>query len=379
MNVRDFVFYFLPRIPAYQLARGELLRSGLPITLTFSVTSRCQSRCKTCYIWKNSPMPGEELTLAEIRRIFAGVCGQIYYLNISGGEPTLRDDLPSILLAACQNIHPRMIHIPTNGLDPDRVEWIVRESLQATRSAGWEQCFTVKPSLDGIGSHHDEIRGVAGNWEQLLDTVVRLKKLKSRFRNLYVELGTVISRFNADKIPQIAQFVQSMNVDNYRSEIAQERAEFSNIGSGVTPSAHLYAGLMEDFKARAAEQLSKQPRLARVTQAFRFVYYDLVTRILAEKRQAIPCFAGISNTHLMANGELWPCCVLGSEHSLGNLRQAGYDFRRVWHSRKAAQTRRFIRRGGCHCPMANQAYSNILCHWPSLMEVFSRILWSRYP
>jgi hypothetical protein len=37
----------------------------------------------------------------------------------------------------------------------------------------------------------------------------------------------------------------------------------------------------------------------------------------------------------------------------------------VWHSAQAGEVRRSIRGGECACPLANQAYSNILCDLPS--------------
>ena len=73
------------------------------------------------------------------------------------------------------------------------------------------------------------------------------------------------------------------------------------------------------------------------------------------------CYAGISNVHINYDGEVWPCCVLGYSQPMGFLREEGYDFRKVWHSDRAAKVRKYIKDGNCACPLANQAYSNILC------------------
>jgi MoaA/NifB/PqqE/SkfB family radical SAM enzyme len=379
MNAREFLSYFLPRILRYRAHRRGLMSPGWPITLTFSVTNLCQSKCRTCLIWQRYRLhPADaknELTLDEIQKIFASIKKPIYFLNLSGGEPTLRKDLPEIIRSALTTFRPRMVHLPTNAITPARIEQLVQRTLDYMRELGWNYPFTVKPSLDGVGADHDEIRGVPGNFDGVLETVARLKKLRETHPNLHVELGTVISKFNLDKVEQIAAFVQSLDVDNYRNEIAEQRAEFYNVGDPITPSAEEYAELMKAFKAKVREDLRKKRRFARVTQAFRFVYYDLVSRILAEERQVIPCYAGVSNAHLSAHGELWPCCVLGDEHSLGNLRDHDYDFATVWNSDRARQVRRFIQTGGCACPLANQAYSNILCHYPSLARVFRQIIW----
>lgn len=378
MKPRDFIFYFFPRILMFQASRRGLIKPGLPVTLSFSVTNLCQSRCKTCLIWdRYLKRPSEfknELSLEEIKKIFKKIKGEIYFFNISGGEPTLRNDLAEIIQAACLTFKPHIIHVPTNGIVPKRVERIIERSLQYMEKAGWDYPFTVKPSLDGVGTDHDEIRGSPGNFEHVLETVDRLKKLQKRYPNLYVELGTVISRFNLDKIDKVASFVQDLDVDNYRNEIAEERAEFFNIGDEITPTAKQYADLMIRFKMKVKEDLKQKSKLTRITQAFRFVYYDLVSKIINEKRQVIPCYAGLSNAHLSPEGELWPCCVLGHEYSFGSLRDFDYDFRSVWRSERAGEVRRFIKGDGCHCPLANQAYGNILCNWPSLGKVIKHII-----
>ena len=378
MNAREFLTYFLPRILRYRAHRRGLAKPGWPVTLTFSVTNLCQSKCKTCLIWQRyRKHPADwknELTLEEIETIFASVRKPIYFLNLSGGEPTIRKDLPEIIRASLPTLRPRIVHMPTNGIAPSRIEQTVQRTLEYMREADWSHPFTVKPSLDGVGKDHDDIRGVPGNFERVLDTLKRLKALREEYPNLHVELGTVVSKFNLDKVDEIAAFVQSLDVDNYRNEIAEQRAEFYNVGDPITPSADEYAELMKSFKAKVREDLKTKRRFARVTQAFRFVYYDLVSRIIREERQVIPCYGGVSNAHLSAHGELWPCCVLGDAKSLGNLRDHGYDFAAVWNSPRAKEVRRFIRKRGCACPLANQAYSNILCHFPSLAKVFREII-----
>lgn len=100
----------------------------------------------------------------------------------------------------------------------------------------------------------------------------------------------------------------------------------------------------------------------------RVVYYDIAGRILKEKRQVIPCYAGVSNVHINYDGGVWPCCVLGYDKQMGNLRDYDYDFQKLWHSDRAKEVRRYIREKNCACPLANQGYSNLLLHFPSLWK-----------
>jgi MoaA/NifB/PqqE/SkfB family radical SAM enzyme len=317
----------------------------------------------------------EELTLDEIERIFQTM-GEVYFFNVSGGEPFLRDDLPEIFDLAMEYLRPRILHIPTNAIAVSRIERITRRILESMQSKGYRAPFTVKPSFDGIGEQHDDIRGVKGNWKKLLKTLERLKALSVDFPNLHVELGTVVSNLNKHNLDDIAAFAHSLGIESYRNEIAEQREEFFNIGDPITPTGEEYAELMKGFATKIRKSMRGKKSLARVTESLRLVYYDLAAKIVTEDSQVIPCYAGISNVHLTPHGELWPCCVLGYGSPLGNLREVGYDFWKVWRSDQARQVRQSIRNKECSCPLANQAYSNIICHTPSLANALVNI--SRY-
>ena len=116
------------------------------------------------------------------------------------------------------------------------------------------------------------------------------------------------------------------------------------------------------------KNIASKKSLAKTTEAMRVVYYDIAGRILKEKRQVIPCYAGVSNVHINYDGGVWPCCVLGYDKQMGNLRDYDYDFQKLWHSDRAKEVRRYIREKNCACPLANQGYSNLLLHFPSLWK-----------
>ena len=377
MNPNDIFGYLLPKTLQFKLAQRGLIPAPYPMVLTFSVTNMCQSRCKTCRIWRlyrHEPnRADEELSLSEIERIFRSI-GRIYFFNISGGEPFLRRDLPEIVDLALDHLKPAIVHIPTNGISVRRIEAHTRAMLTRMRERGSTIPLTVKPSFDGVGDMHDEIRGFKGNWKRLLETIARLKALSTEFPNLHVELGTVVSNFNKPHLDRIAAYAHSLGVESYRNEIAEQRAEFFNIGDPITPTGEEYAQLIKGFGSKIRANLKAKRDLAKTTECFRLVYYDLAARIVQENRQVIPCYAGISNVHLTPYGDLWPCCVLGYDKPLGNLRDADYDFSKVWHSTQAQQVRQSIRKGECACPLANQAYSNILCHFPSILRVAYEML-----
>ncbi len=377
MNLSVFIKELLPKSVNYKLARRGLTKPKNPITLPFSVTAACQSRCKTCQIGRlyreNPQRANEDLTLSEIEKIFRSM-GHIYFFNISGGEPYLRKDLPQIVELACKYLRPGIVHIPTNALSPERISTLTLQILEVMKEFAPKVPLTVKPSIDGIGKKHDKIRGVKGNFKKLQETIARLKELEKDYPELHVELGTVVSNYNINDLKEIEDYVHGLDVESYRNEIAEQREEFFNLGDPITPSGDQYQELMHSFKRKIRNNIRRKRKLARVTESFRLVYYDLASIILLDKRQTIPCYGGISNVHLNYNGELWPCCVLGNKKPLGNLREADYNFHHIHNSEKANEARKYIRDGQCWCPLANQAYSNILLNLPSLIKVAKNIL-----
>lgn len=345
------------RVPFYNLARRTGRVPPLPLNLTFSISYRCNSTCRTCNAWRKRV---RDLTLDEYEQVFNKLGRSPYWLTFSGGEPFLRPDLIEVVIAACRLCQPGIVNIPTNGLLTERVISGVERLL---REAPHTQ-FVVNLSLDGIGERHDAIRGVPGNYARLIETYAGLRQIRSP--NLTLGLHTVISRFNLDDfLPLLYHVRQVLCPDSYITEVAEERVELDTVGLDITPSAEQYGQIVNHLVADIDHETARG--VAGLAQAFRRHYYKVAYHTLLERRQVLPCYAGVASAHIAPDGDVWTCCTRAEP--IGNLLQTDYDLRRVWSSPKAAELRGSIRRGECHCPLANAAYSSILCDLPSLMRV----------
>jgi len=371
MKKSDLFTKISPYLFDYKMNRWFGRQKFDPMTLTYSVTAACQSKCKTCQIGamfcQDPTRPQHDLKLDEIEKIFKSM-KPVYFFNMSGGELFMRDDLPEIVELACKYLKPRVVHTPTNAILSDKIISNTEKIIKIVREYDPAVPVTVKPSIDGVGDKHDEIRGVKGNFKCLLKTIDGLKKLEEKYDNFHLELGTVISNFNINDLDEIEDYVHSLGVESYRNEVAECRTEFFNLEDEITPPAEVYQRLIKDFARKVEENIGKKKRLARTTEAMRVVYYDLAGKILAEKRQVIPCYAGVSNVHINYDGGVWPCCVLGYDKQMGNLREYDYNFPKLWHSKEAESVRKYIKGKNCACPLANQAYSNELLHVPTLIK-----------
>jgi MoaA/NifB/PqqE/SkfB family radical SAM enzyme len=331
------------RLPAYWLSRRWGWPRPLPMNLTLSLTYRCNSRCATCNVWR---CEAEELTLAEWDQVLRSLGRAPYWVTVSGGEPLLRKDAVEIIRLACGHCRPAILNIPTNGLLPERIVHSVGEVTAACPRTR----VVVNLSLDGWGEDHDRIRGVPGNFERVMETYRRLRALKAP--NLTLGVHTVVSRFNVQAVPTLYTRVQEeLAPDSYITDIAP------------TPDAY------EETIAQVMALQSRYPPsgLGGVAWAFRRRYYRLVQRWIRERRQVVPCYAGWASAQISPEGDVWFCCVRAIP--VGNLQEAGYDFRRVWRGERARALREEVRAGRCDCPLANAAYTNLLLHPPSLVGV----------
>ncbi|MEO5365980.1 MAG: radical SAM protein [Magnetococcus sp. WYHC-3] len=380
MRVLDYLTRVLPKALPYALFRAGYWPGPLPgpLTLTFSVTAACQSRCRTCHIgarFADQPaLVQENLDLPTIRRAFASL-GPVYFFNISGGEPFMRDDLDQIVRLACIHLRPRLIHIPTNAIGPARIERITRRILaEMARHAPAGAVLTIKPSVDGVGERHDDIRGYPGNFADLEETLRRLRLVQADDPRLTVDLGTVVSVWNRDHLAEVEAWVHAQGIQSYRHEIAEERYEFANRGEAIAPAVDVYLGLLREFQRGIVAHIGHKALLTRVTEAVRLVYYDAAWRILTERRQVTPCLGGISNIHLNYDGTVWTCCVLGGDNAMGHLRDHDGDLRALLQGDSARRARAFVAGGGCACPLANQWLNNILLSPRWMWRVVGRLV-----
>jgi MoaA/NifB/PqqE/SkfB family radical SAM enzyme len=340
---------------------------ALPVNITVSVSYRCNSRCKTCNVWL---LPNDDLTVEEWTRVFESLGSAPYWFTFSGGEPTLRKDLPDMVEQAYRHCRPGIINIPTNGIQDKVIPGRIERVLQAAP----ESEVIINLSLDGVGLKHNEIRGVRNNWTRAMSTYGRLQKLKKQYKNLTLGVHSVISTFNVDSFPELCEFVQrELKPDSFITEIAEERVELDTVGLGITPTAEQYTVAIDTLLEGMRER--KLTGIAGVTQAFRKQYYEIVKRTLREHRQVIPCMAGVASAQIAPNGDVWTCCVRAQ--SMGNLREHNYDFGSVWRTGKAGELRRSIKAGECYCPLANAAYTNMLTHEPTVIKVAADVARSR--
>jgi len=144
-----------------------------------AVTYRCNCRCTMCYIWKHPSKTNSEIQPEDLLSL-----PEMVRLNITGGEPFLRDDLNDILNIV-KNKAKRVV-ISSNGL-------LTEKTLSLMRN---HKDVGIRISVDGIEETHDRIRGVNGAFKKVIRTLKGLKELGIKDLGIAV----TVSDQNADEL-----------------------------------------------------------------------------------------------------------------------------------------------------------------------------------
>lgn len=324
-----------------------------PLQFTFFVTSRCNARCPFCFYWQDRHSKRDELNLDEIEKISRSM-GSLLWLLFSGGEIYVRADLPDIVESFYRNNRPVIITLPTNGLAPELIIPRTEEILQRSpRSA-----VVVKVSLDGLGHDHDRIRNTPGNFDKVMETWGRLRRLARRYDNLQIGINTVFCRENQDKIDQIIDFVNNLpgcethTISLIRGNPAEDG--WKNID--LEKYRRAIQRLEIDLKGTRPKMYHFT--LARLKSAQDLVQRRLIYETMRQSRRQVPCYAGRLGAVMNEVGDVFPCEILTEK--MGNVREAGYDFMSVFKSQQANSVRAKISRTKCYCSHECYFVTNIL-------------------
>jgi len=330
------------------LGYSRLITTPWPVYLTFFVTARCNARCPHCFYWKeiDAADTSKELKPDEVERIAATI-PRLPLLLLSGGEPTLRDDLAELVEPFVRSCSTEVINLPTNGLVPERVERSVTDVLEACRPAR----LRVNLSLDGPEEVHDVIRG-ASAYQRLLKTRWRLEELARCEPRLDVAVNLTLSRLNVHAVEDTLRLLSRppWNGPTFSVTLARSHPRDPDV-LGLSPEEVERAFALVREQGRYPRSFGRRPDL--LSRA--------VARAYREQARVAPCRAGILEAVLTERGVVYPCEIL--DRPLGDLREEGYDFRRVWLGEKAKDVREEIARGECWCTHETDL-SNACRFWP---------------
>jgi MoaA/NifB/PqqE/SkfB family radical SAM enzyme len=269
-----------------------------------------------CGIWQRgddypqaSELSPDQLAGILDDRLFA----DIEHLNVNGGEPSLRYDLPDLVQATIEKL-PRLrwISMSSNGLLARSLVPQVERIARVATSAGIS--FSLAISLHGVAGVSDRVFGIAGAFEK---QVVALDALQALVRDgrLRLTLHCVISQANAGHLDELLDWSRARGLP-IQFALGEVRERFLNqdVTGQIVLSDKSREGVVRFLRA-----LSRGKKLSNPS-AFR--YHHLANMLESGARRTLSCHYAMGGVILGSQGELYYCPhsqVLGS----GRHRPAG--------------------------------------------------------
>ena len=171
-------------------ALSDQLALGLdaPICLTWELTYGCNLACTHCLSSSGRRDPRELTTAEALAFVDELVAMQVFYVNVGGGEPTLRPDFFEVVEYAVAN--KVGVKFSTNGTTID--------DPKARRLAAMDY-LDIQISVDGASAEtNDPVRGT-GTFDAAVDAMQRLASAGfERFK-----VSTVVTRLNAGELDEL--------------------------------------------------------------------------------------------------------------------------------------------------------------------------------
>jgi MoaA/NifB/PqqE/SkfB family radical SAM enzyme len=260
-----------------------------------AVTYRCNSRCRMCNIWQNEDNSGE---LAPTD--FINLPDNLKNLNLSGGEPFMRMDLPEIVKIVKKNNPKIRLTISSNGFATEIILAKMKEIIII------DPTITVALSLDGIGAAHDEVRGIPGGFEKVMATLHGLKALG--VNNL--RLAFTIGDYNFAELKKVYNLSQEEKVEMTLAAV-HSSDNFFAIANEIK-STEAIAGELEWL-------FQKEIKSWNVKRWLRaYFIYGLIVFVRTGKR-ILPDYSGKLNCFIDPKGKIYSCDISLSQ--IGDLRQ----------------------------------------------------------
>jgi MoaA/NifB/PqqE/SkfB family radical SAM enzyme len=289
----------VPRDLANSLVISKL-KAIRPTVLIYNCTWVCDARCEMCNNWKWGNRK-EDMTLDQVDSVMdSDFWHAVENLNISGGEPTTRNDLPELVELFHRRL-PRMrkIGINTTGLTPTRAIPMLTRIVEFC--ASHKLPISIRVSLDGIGEVHDTVRHVKRGFEKASQTIEAMQALAEKHPNFQFGLASTIFATNMDDAKHILEWARSKKLDIVFNMLRFTDAMLHN---GELKEKIGFRQREEDFMRKFfLDRVQEESVLS--GQAFLYLHYaDMIAN---GYKRTMPCPFQRQGLLLNPNGDLFYC------------------------------------------------------------------------
>ena len=278
---------------------------------TVIVTYRCNAKCTMCNRYKEPSKPEEEISIETIQKL-----PDMYFTNITGGEPFIREDLKDIVRELYKKSD--RIVISTNGFFTDRIVDLCKEFPQVG----------IRISIEGLEQTNNEIRGLEDGYNRGYTTLKTLVDMGMKD----VGFGMTVQDKNAPDLVPLYDISDELGMEFATASLHNSFyfVESNNI-------IHDRLMVAENFEKLINKLLdSNSPK-----KWFRAYFnHGLINYIFSQKR-LLQCDMSFDTFFIDPFGDVMPCNGTKNKEVMGNLNKQTWD--ELWSSEQAENVRRKVR------------------------------------
>lgn len=276
-------------------------------------TFRCNARCHMCNIWEFPTQPQEELDPKYYEKLPDGL-----RINITGGEPMLRDDVEDIF----KILYPKasLLELSTNGFYTDKI----------VRIAEKHPNILIRVSLEGLPYLNDSLRGTKDGFDHALRTMLELKKTKCR----NIGFSIVINDKNMEDLVSLYELCCYLDVELGNS-VMHNSWYFHKTDNKVVDTEK--AVRLEKEFLKALLQSKRRSFKSRLKDYGRAYFNKSILKRFEGNclNYRPPCGAQEDFFFIDPWGNVTPCNGSAEEWILGNIKESSFD--EIMNSAKAKE------------------------------------------
>ena len=265
----------------------------------------CNSRCVHCDIWKNK---GMDFLPVEV---YKKLPPSLEMVDLTGGEPFLRNDMPDIVRTVRDACPKARILITTNGFLPQKIKRYAKEIVK------YDPKIAFRMSLDGWGKTHEKVRRIPGAFEKVMETIDILKDAGVSD----IGLTFTLMKLNQHELGIVYKYCRSHGLAFSLNVLHDSPIYFGTGKKSLSPKAK---DVKKDFERLFREQMKDwNPKNWGKAWFNRYSY-----EYLLHHKRPLPCGAGENFFYMDPFANIFMCQL--KNWPIGNLQKQ--TFEDIWYS-----------------------------------------------
>jgi MoaA/NifB/PqqE/SkfB family radical SAM enzyme len=299
-------------------------KTALPKEICIIVTYRCNAKCNMCDVWHHPTKVGEEITPKELEKLPSG----LRFVNITGGEPFIRQDLADII----EVIRPKTerIVISNNGFFTERIVNLCEKYPD----------LGIRISTEGLQKTNDEIRKIPNGFDRTMRTLLTLRRMGIKD----IGFGMTVQDMNCKDLLPLYELSDALGYE-FATATLHNSHYFHKLDNAIVDK-ELVCG---EF-SKLISELLKSGEMKKWFRAY--FNYGLMNYIYKGER-FLPCEMGTESCFIDPSGDVLACNGMDIKIPMGNIKEKPFD--EIWNSDQANRVREIVKTCQKQCWMVGSA------------------------